>query len=65
MTAAAVTIADVRAHASKGARYTSPRKVGYAAAELGADIQINPYPAGSRGYHSFLRGWFAYQDAQR
>lgn len=59
----AVTIDHVRDAARQEWRYASPYRVGIMAARLGAPISINPYAAGSRGYHGFVTGWFSQRDA--
>lgn len=47
--------AIIRARGQRASAYV----LGAEARQTGANIEINPYTPGSRGYHSFIRGFFA------
>lgn len=59
-----LTLEQVRQRIREAGRHASPYRLGHSACQLGLEILCNPYTPGSRGYHSFLRGWYEYKDGK-
>lgn len=60
-----VTIDLVRAVVKSEGRHASAWRLGFTAYTLAADILINPYRAGTRAHHSFVRGFLHARDTRR